>query len=97
MGAMRPTGRFQVACEVEPGVHEKMLATVADEGISMSSLLRRAILRELRCDANGNAIDSEARVSPLAYRCVRCKRMCNFDELEDTGGICAVCIVDADA
>lgn len=101
MAKMNPeTGRFQVSCEVNPGVYEKMLATIEAEGGHMSALVRRAVLRELRCDVNGNA----SRVDPwpdwtsdLVAHCSRCKSPEMFNDLEVNGGICGQCIARADA
>jgi len=56
MGAIRPTGRYQVACEISPGLRDAMLAQTTREGLNMSSLLRRALMHELGVDANGRAI-----------------------------------------
>lgn len=95
MAKMNPeTGRFQVSCEVNPGVYEKMVATIEAEGGPMSALVRRAILRELRCNVDGNAIDPPNFVvveDTRQWRCWKCKTPGAFADLESTGGLCARC------
>ena len=56
MATPRATGKYQVAAEIDGGLRDALEAHRIREGLTLSIILRRAIMRYLSVDSLGNTV-----------------------------------------